>query len=75
MSKLLPETADCDVPGSWGRASEGWPWIHDPTLSVRSFAIRHKDIVPYGAYVTVNDELRIHPDYMPALRAAIGEQQ
>lgn len=25
MTKLLTETADYDEPGSWGRASDGWP--------------------------------------------------
>lgn len=72
-SGLLTRTANYDEPGSWGHASEGWPWIPDPQGNFRSFVIQHEDIVPYGAYVTVGNRLRIHPQYIDSLLRALDD--
>jgi hypothetical protein len=61
-STLLTVTANYDEPGSWGRASIDWPAFPDKDEKLRHLVIQKK-IVPYGAYVTVNGWLRIHPDY------------
>lgn len=61
-TKLLTETADYNVDGSWGAASAAWPFLNDPDQALRIRVIK-ESIVPYGGYVTVGNHLRIHPDF------------
>ena len=69
MTTLLTQ----DTP-SWRTSSEGWPSLHDPDRAVRMFVIR-TGAVPYGAYVTVDDNLRVHPDYFEKLKARLAEKK
>lgn len=76
MTQLLTETADYDEPGSWGRASEGWPDIKgDQAYDMFVFA-NCAPSIPYGSYVlmgrrgehgAVESCLRVHPDYTDRL--------
>lgn len=62
-----------DVPGSWGRMSEGWPFIHDPDSEARKLVIQNK-LVPYGSYATVGEYLRLETqEYVERVRAAMSE--
>ena len=64
-----------DVPGSWGKQSEGWPAIHDPDGTTRGLVIQNK-LVPYGSYVTVDDELRLETsEYVAKVRAALASKR
>lgn len=69
MEGLLTETADYETPGSWGPASAHWPSLPDADGRIRSLVIRAR-VVPYGAYVTVGERLRVHPGYFEALKSA-----
>lgn len=66
---LLTETADYAEEGSWGRASVNWPKFPDYDEAMRHFVIK-TECVPYGAYVTVGNALRIHPDYVDDFKKA-----
>lgn len=66
---LLTETADYAEEGSWGRASVNWPKFPDYDEAMRHFVIK-TECVPYGAYVTVGNTLRIHPDYVDDFKKA-----
>jgi hypothetical protein len=60
-----------DIPGSWGVYSANWPSIHDPNGEARALGIK-TGIVPYGAYVTVGDQLRLEtPEYVAKVRSAL----
>ena len=64
-----------DVPGSWGKQSEGWPAIHDPDGTARGLVIQNK-LVPYGSYVTGDDELRLETsEYVAKVRAALASKR
>lgn len=75
---LLTETADYDVDGSWGPASNGWPGIHgDDAYAMYVFANCVKSI-PYGSYVLMAERgkygskesyLRVHPGHIEQLKA------
>lgn len=66
---LLTETADYAEEGSWGRASVNWPKFPDYDEVMRRFVIK-TECVPYGAYVTAGNTLRIHPDYVDDFKKA-----
>lgn len=76
--KLLTETADYDEPGSWGRASDGWPSITgDDAYAMYVFANCIQSI-PYGSYVLMSQRgkyeatesrLRVHAGCIDQLRA------
>jgi hypothetical protein len=66
MTKLLTETADYDEPGSWGRMSEGWPYIIDRAYDRYVFA-NCVTSIPYGSYVFMGDRLRVHSEYIEQL--------
>lgn len=78
MPLLLTETADYDTPGSWGKASEGWPTIRgDKAYDMYVFA-NCVVSAPYGSYVLVGQRdhygdtessLRVHADFVEQLRA------
>lgn len=73
---LLTETADYDEPGSWGRASEGWPEVSgDYAYDLYVFANK-TSVVPYGSYVLMaqrgryganHSMLRVHLPYLAKL--------
>lgn len=75
---LLTEIADYDEPGSWGRASEGWPGIKgDEAYDLYVFA-NCAPTIPYGRYVLMSQRgkygadgscLRVHVDHIDQLRA------
>lgn len=75
--KLLTETADYDVPGSWGTASKGWPAISgDDAYAMYVFA-NCAPSIPYGSYVLMSQRgaygakkshLRVHGDHVDQLR-------
>lgn len=77
-NQLLTETADYDEPGSWGRASVGWPEIKgDAAYAMYVFANCIQS-VPYGSYVLVAQRgrygasqsiLRVHANYLEKLKA------
>lgn len=53
-NQLLTETAYYDEPGSWGRASKGWPEIRgDEAYAMYVFA-NQCDVIPYGSYVLMS---------------------
>lgn len=56
----LQDTADYDEPGSWGRASEGWP--STPYTAGKLLLCTKANIVPYGSYVVVGVERVEHPE-------------
>jgi hypothetical protein len=76
MGKLLTETADYDTPGSWGKASEGWPGQRgDMAYDLYVFA-NCVDTIPYGSYVLISERgkygaaesyIRVHPDHVDQL--------
>lgn len=76
---LLTETADYDEPGSWGRASEGWPEIFgDHAYDLYIFANKTR-AVPYGSYVLMSHRgsygakvsmLRVHKQHRDGLLEA-----
>lgn len=78
QSGLLTETADYDVPGSWGHMSNGWPGIKgDAAYDMYVFA-NCATSVPYGSYVLMEQKgtygakesyLRVHADHIDQLRA------
>lgn len=85
MTKLLTETADYKEPGSWGRASEGWPEIiGDEAYAMYVFA-NCAPTIPYGSYVLMGQRgeygakksrLRVQAGHIDQLRAdfkAAGE--
>ena len=77
MIQLLTETADYDMPGSWGPASKGWPEIRgDKAYDMYVFANRIQSI-QYGSYVLVAQRgqygakescLRVHPECLEQLK-------
>lgn len=78
MTKSLAETADYDEPGSWGRASEGWPEIRgDAAYAMYVFA-NCAPTIPYGSYVLMSQRgaygatesrLRVSEDHAARLRS------
>jgi hypothetical protein len=74
---LLTETADYDTPGSWGRASVGWPEIRgDQAYAMYVFANCVQSI-PYGSYVLTSQRgeygatesvLRVHAQHLDQLK-------
>lgn len=69
-SGLLDESADYPEPGSWGRASEGWPEI-DGDQSYAMFVFANcAPSIPYGSYVFMGQRgpLRVHADHINRLR-------
>lgn len=69
MTALLTQ----DTP-SWRTSSEHWPSLHDPGMKIRMHVI-HTGALPYGAYVTVDDSLRVHPDYFEKLKTRLAEKK
>lgn len=77
MTRLLTEVADYDEPGSWGRMSEGWPYIKgDGAYDMYVFA-NCAPSIPYGSYVLMSQRghygakesrLRVHKDHIDQLR-------
>lgn len=75
---LLTETANYDEPGSWGRASVGWPEITgDVAYDMYVFANCIQS-VPYGSYVLMaqcgeygasQSVLRVHNKHIEKLKA------
>jgi hypothetical protein len=75
---LLPQIADYDEPGSWGRASTGWPEVKgDVAYSMYVFANCIQS-VPYGSYVLMAQRgrygakesvLRVHPQHLERLKS------
>jgi len=56
MARLLTETADYDEPGSWGKASDGWPGIRgDKAVDMYVFA-NCVESIPYGSYVLMSEK-------------------
>lgn len=79
---LLTEIADYDEPGSWGRASVGWPEIKgDVAYDMYVFAnCIHS--VPYGSYVLIDQRaragatesvLRVHAQFKDKLEADFSQ--
>lgn len=75
---LLTETADYDTPGSWGRASEGWPEIKGDVAYAMYVFANCVETVPYGSYVLIarrgrygatESVLRVHAQYLTQLQA------
>lgn len=74
---LLTQMADYDTPGSWGRASVGWPEIKgDQAYAMYVFA-NCVQSVPYGSYVLVSQRgqygatesvLRVHAQHLVKLQ-------
>ncbi len=79
----LTETASYDEPGSWGRASEGWPEIRgDVAYDMYVFA-NTSGAIPYGSYVLMDQRgrygatescLRVAPDQIDVLRKAFADR-
>lgn len=70
---LLTEIASYDEPGSWGRASVGWPeFPGDIAEDMYVFANLNRPI-PYGSYVRMADCLRVHPSYHGTLAVAFEQ--
>lgn len=77
VTGLLTETADYDTPGSWGRASVGWPEVKgDQAYAMYVFA-NCVQSVPYGSYVLVSQRgqygatesvLRVHAQHLAQLQ-------
>jgi hypothetical protein len=77
VTQLLTEAASYDEPGSWGRASEGWPDIKgDEAYAMYVFA-NCAPSIPYGSYVLMSQIgaygatescLRVHPAHVDRLR-------
>lgn len=76
----LTETAAYDEPGSWGRASEGWPEITGD-VAHEMYVFANRGAIPYGSYVLMDERgrygatesvLRVHPDQIQALRDAFA---
>lgn len=77
MTKLLTETADYDEPGSWGRASSGWPEIVGYEAYAMYVFANCAPSIPYGSYVLMSQRgeygakkscLRVQSDYIDQLR-------
>lgn len=70
MPRLLTETADYDEPGSWGRASDGWPCIRGSQAYHAYVFANCCATIPYGSYVFIADrkELRVHPEHIHQLQ-------
>lgn len=75
---LLTETAAYDEPGSWGRASVGWPEIKGDVAHAMYVFANCIQSVPYGSYVQVSERgqygakesvLRVHAKYMDKLKS------
>lgn len=78
MSALLTNTAAYDEPGSWGRASTGWPEIKGDAASSMYVFANCIQTIPYGSYVLVAERarygaresiLRVHPQHLAQLQA------
>lgn len=74
--RLLTETADYDEPGSWGKASDGWPGIRGDVAYDMTVFANCVDTIPYGSYVLMSQKgrygaketyLRVHADYIDQL--------
>jgi hypothetical protein len=77
-SGLLTETAAYDEPGSWGRASAGWPEIKGDVAHAMYVFANCIQSVPYGSYVLIAERgrygatesvLRVHAHHMEKLKA------
>lgn len=78
MSRSLVETTDYDEPGSWGKASDGWPGVRgDEAYDMFVFA-NCIESIPYGFYVLMSQKdrydatesyIRVHADYIDQLKA------
>lgn len=68
-----------DIPGSWGRQSEGWPAIEFATDTEQTIArslVITNNLVPYGSYVTVGKTLRVETEaYKQIVLDALKERQ
>jgi hypothetical protein len=85
MTRLLTEVADYDEPGSWARASKGWPGIRGDEAHAMYVFANCAPSIPYGSYVLISQRgeygakesyLRVHPDHIDQLRGdfeAAGE--
>lgn len=72
----MPLTYD-DIPGSWGRYSEGWPCIKFSSDKAHNEARLHmieNKVVPYGSYVSVDNELRVEtPELLAKLTKSLKD--
>jgi len=75
--QLLTELADYDEPGSWGRASAGWPEIRGDVAYAMYVFANCIQSVPYGSYVLIaqrgrygasDSVLRVHAGYVEQLK-------
>lgn len=75
---LLTETADYDEPGSWGRASRGWPQVRGDVAHAMYVFANCVQSVPYGSYVLIAERgrygakesvLRVHAEHLEKLKA------
>lgn len=79
---LLPQIADYDEPGSWARASTGWPEVKgDVAYALYVFANCIQS-VPYGSYVLMAQRgsygakesvLRVHAQHLERLKSAFKQ--
>lgn len=56
-----------DIPGSWGTYSKGWPTLHcaNELEAQRAYvACTQEDLVPYGSYVLVGNDLRVESEQL-----------
>lgn len=76
-SALLTHSASYDEPGSWGRASTGWPTIEDDDAYDMYVFANCAPSIPYGSYVLMSQQgaygatkscLRVHVDHIDQLR-------
>lgn len=80
--RLLTETADYDEPGSWGRASRGWPEIKGDVAYAMYVFANCIQSVPYGSYVLMAQRgqygaresvLRVHAEHLERLLADFAQ--